>query len=114
MTTILAIQHNGQSAMSGDGQVTLGEKVMMKGSARKVRKIHNGEVLVGFAGSVSDAITLEEKFEGYLNEHGGNLQRAAVELAKEWRTDKMMKNLEALLIVMNKEEMLLVSHHLGK
>ncbi|OOL80868.1 HslU--HslV peptidase proteolytic subunit [Dolosigranulum pigrum] len=109
MTTILAIQHDGQSAMSGDGQVTLGEKVMMKGSARKVRKIHNGEVLVGFAGSVSDAITLEEKFEGYLNEHGGNLQRAAVELAKEWRTDKMMKNLEALLIVMNKEEMLLVS-----
>lgn len=109
MTTILAVQHNGQSAMSGDGQVTLGEKVMMKGTARKVRKIYNDQVLVGFAGAVSDAITLEEKFEGHLNQHGGNLQRAAVELAKEWRTDKMMKNLEALLIVMNQEDMLLVS-----
>lgn len=109
MTTILAVQHNGQSAMSGDGQVTLGDKVMMKSTAKKVRKIYNNQVLVGFAGAVSDAITLEEKFEGHLNTHGGNLQRAAVELAKEWRSDKMMKNLEALLIVMDKDDMLLVS-----
>lgn len=108
-TTILAIQHNGQSAMAGDGQVTMGERVVMKGTARKVRKIYNGEVIVGFAGSVADAFTLEEKFEGYLNEYSGNLQRSAVELAREWRSDKAMKNLEALLIVMNKDEMLLVS-----
>ncbi|MEC6747281.1 ATP-dependent protease subunit HslV [Marinilactibacillus sp. XAAS-LB27] len=108
-TTILAIQHNGESAMAGDGQVTMGEQVVMKGTARKVRKIYNGEVLVGFAGSVADAFTLEEKFEGYLNQYNGHLMRAAVELAQEWRTDKMMKNLEALLIVMNKDEMLLIS-----
>lgn len=109
MTTILAIQHNGQSAMSGDGQVTLGEKVMMKGSAQKVRRVYNDQVLVGFAGGVADAFTLEEKFVGYLNKYSGNLQRSAVELAREWRTDKMMKNLEALLIVMDKDDMLLVS-----
>ncbi|GAA0372365.1 HslU--HslV peptidase proteolytic subunit [Alkalibacterium iburiense] len=108
-TTILAIQHKGESAMAGDGQVTMGEQVVMKGKARKVRKIFNGEVLVGFAGSVADAFTLEEKFEGYLNQYNGHLMRAAVELAQEWRTDKMMKNLEALLIVMNKETMLLIS-----
>lgn len=108
-TTILAIQHEGESAMAGDGQVTMGEQVIMKGTARKVRKIYNEEVLVGFAGSVADAFTLEAKFEGYLNEYSGNLMRAAVELAQEWRTDKMMRNLEALLIVMNKEQMLLIS-----
>lgn len=108
-TTIFAIQHKGESAMAGDGQVTMGEQVVMKGKARKVRKIYNGEVLVGFAGSVADAFTLEEKFEGYLNQYNGHLMRAAVELAQEWRTDKMMKNLEALLIVMNKEMMLLIS-----
>jgi len=108
-TTILAIQHNGESAMSGDGQVTMGEQVIMKGTAQKVRKIYNGEVIVGFAGSVADAFTLEEKFEGYLNKYSGNLERAAVELAQEWRSDKAMKNLEALLIVMNKDDMLLIS-----
>jgi len=108
-TTILAIQHNGKSAMSGDGQVTMGEQVVMKAHAQKVRKIYNDEVIVGFAGSVADAFTLEEKFEGYLSEYSGNLQRAAVELAREWRSDKAMKNLEALLIVMNKDELLLVS-----
>ncbi|MGY3778133.1 ATP-dependent protease subunit HslV [Isobaculum melis] len=108
-TTIFAVKHNGKSAMSGDGQVTMGESVVMKATARKVRKIYNGEVLVGFAGSVADAFTLEEKFEAKLNEYGGNLKRAAVELAQEWRTDKMMQKLEALLIVMNKEEMLMVS-----
>ncbi len=81
----------------------------MKGSARKVRRIYNDEVIVGFAGSVADAFTLEEKFEGKLNEYNGNLQRAAVELAQEWRTQQSMQKLEAMLIVMNEKEMLLVS-----
>ena len=105
-TTICAIEKDGKLAMAGDGQVTMGEQVIMKGTARR---IYNGKVVVGFAGSVADAFTLEEKFEGKLNEYNGNLQRAAVELAQEWRTQQAMKNLEALLIVMNDEEMLLVS-----
>ena len=108
-TTICAIEKDGKLAMAGDGQVTMGEQVIMKGTARKVRRIYNGKVVVGFAGSVADAFTLEEKFEGKLNEYNGNLQRAAVELAQEWRTQQAMKNLEALLNVMNEEEMLLVS-----
>ena len=108
-TTICAIEKDGKLAMAGDGQVTMGEQVIMKGTARKVLRIYNGKVVVGFAGSVADAFTLEEKFEGKLNEYNGNLQRAAVELAQEWRTQQAMKNLEALLIVMNDEEMLLVS-----
>lgn len=108
-TTICAIEKDGKLAMAGDGQVTMGEQVIMKGTARKVRRIYNGKVVVGFAGSVADAFTLEEKFEGKLNEYNGNLQRASVELAQEWRTQQAMKNLEALLIVMNDEEMLLVS-----
>ena len=108
-TTICAIEKDGKLAMAGDGQVTMGEQVIMKGTARKVRRIYNGKVVVGFAGSVADAFTLEEKFEGKLNEYNGNLQRAAVELAQEWRTQQAMKNLEALLIVMKDEEMLLVS-----
>ena len=87
----------------------MGESVVMKGSARKVRRIYNDEVIVGFAGSVADAFTLEEKFEGKLNEYNGNLQRAAVELAQEWRTQQSMQKLEAMLIVMNEKEMLLVS-----
>uniref|UniRef100_UPI003C7264FD HslVU peptidase proteolytic subunit n=1 Tax=Klebsiella pneumoniae TaxID=573 RepID=UPI003C7264FD len=86
-----------------------GESVVMKGTAKKVRRIYNGEVVVGFAGSVADAFTLEEKFEGKLNEYNGNLQRAAVELAQEWRTQQSMQKLEAMLIVMNDKEMLLVS-----
>lgn len=109
MTTILAVHHNGESAMAGDGQVTMGESVIMKGTARKIRKIYNEKVLVGFAGSVADAFTLEEKFEGYLNKYSGNMERAAVELAQEWRSDKVMRQLEALLIAMNKEQMLLIS-----
>ncbi|MDT2759382.1 ATP-dependent protease subunit HslV [Enterococcus xiangfangensis] len=108
-TTICAIEKDGKFAMAGDGQVTMGEQVIMKGTVRKVRRIYNGKVVVGFAGSVADAFTLEEKFEGKLNEYNGNLQRAAVELAQEWRTQQAMKNLEALLIVMNDQEMLLVS-----
>ncbi|AYW48745.1 HslU--HslV peptidase proteolytic subunit [Tetragenococcus osmophilus] len=108
-TTICAVEKDGKLAMAGDGQVTMGEQVVMKGTAQKVRRIYNGEVVVGFAGSVADAFTLEEKFEEKLNEFHGNLQRAAVELAQEWRTQRSMQKLEAMLIVMNKEEMLLVS-----
>ncbi|WP_083249322.1 ATP-dependent protease subunit HslV [Bacillus solimangrovi] len=108
-TTIFAIHHNGQCAMAGDGQVTFGNAVVMKHSARKVRKLYQGKVIAGFAGSVADAFTLYEKFEGRLDEYNGNLKRAAVELAKEWRSDKVLRRLEAMLIVMNKEDILLVS-----
>jgi len=108
-TTIFAVQHNGKCAMSGDGQVTLGNAVIMKQTAKKVRTLYNGEVLAGFAGSVADAFTLFEKFEGKLQAFNGNLTRAAVELAKEWRSDKVLRKLEAMLIVMNKENMYLVS-----
>ncbi|TKC18650.1 ATP-dependent protease subunit HslV [Robertmurraya kyonggiensis] len=108
-TTIFAVQHNGNCAMAGDGQVTFGNAVVMKHTARKVRKLFNGKVLAGFAGSVADAFTLFEMFEGKLEEFNGNLQRAAVELAKQWRGDKMLRQLEAMLIVMNKESILLVS-----
>ncbi|GBF11671.1 ATP-dependent protease subunit HslV [Tepidibacillus sp. HK-1] len=108
-TTIFAIQHNGHSAMAGDGQVTFGNSMVMKHSAKKVRKLYRGEVIAGFAGSVADAFTLFEKFEGKLEEYHGNLQRAAVELAKEWRMDKILRRLEAMIIVMNKDYLLLVS-----
>ncbi|HHW38871.1 MAG TPA: ATP-dependent protease subunit HslV [Bacillales bacterium] len=108
-TTIFAIHHNGQCAMAGDGQVTFGNAVIMKHSARKVRRLYNGKVVAGFAGSVADAFTLFEKFEGRLEEYNGNLQRAAVELAKEWRSDKVLRQLEAMLIVMNAEYLLLIS-----
>ncbi|MCE4956755.1 ATP-dependent protease subunit HslV [Macrococcoides caseolyticum] len=108
-TTIFAVRHNGACAMSGDGQVTLGQQVIMKQTARKVRRLFNDEVVAGFAGSVADAFTLFEKFEMKLHEYNGNLSRAAVELAKEWRGDKMLRQLEAMLIVMNKNELLVVS-----
>lgn len=108
-TTILAVHHDGEAAMAGDGQVTMGESVIMKGTARKIRKIYNDKVLVGFAGSAADAFTLEDKFEANLNKYSGNLQRAAVELAQEWRSDKAMRQLEALLIAMDKDTMLLIS-----
>ncbi len=106
-TTIFAIQHNGQCAMSGDGQVTLGNAVIMKHRAKKVRKLYNDQVLAGFAGSVADAFTLFEKFEGKLQAFNGNLTRAAVELAQEWRSDKVLRKLEAMLIIMDKEKMYL-------
>lgn len=108
-TTIFAIQHNGKSAMAGDGQVTFGNSMVMKHNAKKVRRLYRGEVIAGFAGSVADAFTLFEKFEGKLEEYHGNLPRAAVELAKEWRMDKVLRRLEAMLIVMNKEHLLLIS-----
>lgn len=108
-TTICAVEKDGKFAMAGDGQVTMGESVVMKGTAKKVRRIYNGQVVVGFAGSVADAFNLENKFEGKLNEFKGNLMRAAVELAMEWRSDRAMQKLEAMLIVMNDKEMLVVS-----
>ncbi len=108
-TTIFAIQHNGKSAMCGDGQVTLGNAVVMKHKAEKVRTLFKGQVIAGFAGSVADAFTLYEKFEGKLEQYNGNLMRSTVELAKEWRSDKVLRKLEAMLIVMNKDHMFLVS-----
>jgi ATP-dependent HslUV protease subunit HslV len=108
-TTIFAVQHKGQCAISGDGQVTFGNAVVMKHTAKKVRKLFNGKVIAGFAGSVADAFTLFEMFEGKLEEYNGNLQRAAVELAKQWRSDKVLRKLEAMLIVMNDKDMLLIS-----
>ncbi|RWR14116.1 ATP-dependent protease subunit HslV [Siminovitchia fortis] len=108
-TTIFAVHHKGKCAMAGDGQVTFGNAVVMKHTARKVRKLFNGKVLAGFAGSVADAFTLFEKFEGKLEEYNGNLPRAAVELAKEWRSDKVLRKLEAMLIVMDDKHLLLIS-----
>ncbi len=108
-TTIFAVLHEGQAAMSGDGQVTMGESVIMKNTARKVRRLYDGKVLAGFAGSVADAFTLFERFEEKLAQYNGHLERAAVELAKDWRGDRALRKLEALLIVMNKEQILLVS-----
>ncbi|GIP43729.1 ATP-dependent protease subunit HslV [Paenibacillus sp. J45TS6] len=108
-TTICAVRHNGKAAIAGDGQVTMGESVVMKNTAKKVRRLYRGQVVAGFAGSVADAITLFEKFEGKLEEHHGNLQRAAVELAKDWRQDRVLRKLEALMIVMDKTGMLLIS-----
>lgn len=108
-TTIFAVHHDGQCAMSGDGQVTMGESVVMKHTAKKVRRLFNGNVLAGFAGSVADAFTLFDLFEAKLNEYDGNLQRASVELAKEWRGDRILRKLEALLLVMDKNTLLLVS-----
>ncbi len=107
-TTIVGVRHNGQGAMGGDGQVSFGNSIM-KGRARKIRTIANGTVLSGFAGASADAFTLFEKFEKRLDEFGGNLSRAAVELAKEWRTDRYLRRLEAQLVVMNTETMLLIS-----
>lgn len=108
-TTIFAIRHNGGGAIAGDGQVTFGNQVIMKQGAKKVRRLYKGKVLAGFAGSVADAITLFEKFEAKCEEYKGNLARAAVELAKEWRADKILRKLEAMLIVINEEQLLLIS-----
>lgn len=107
-TTILAVRRNGQVAMGGDGQVTLGSTVM-KGNARKLRRIYEDRVLVGFAGATADAFTLFERFEGKIKEYRGALRRAAVELAKDWRTDRVLRRLEAMLLVADKSNMLLIS-----
>jgi len=108
-TTIVAVKTGNKAAIGGDGQVTFGENTIMKHTARKVRKIYNNKVLVGFAGSVADALTLSDKFEEKLEQHSGNLQRAAVELAQEWRMDKVMRKLEALMIALNEEHLLIIS-----
>mgnify|MGYP000989355370 CR=1 FL=1 len=108
-TTIVAARRNGKSAIGGDGQVTLAEKTIMKQTACKIRRLYNNQVLAGFAGSVADAFTLFEKFEGKLEAFRGNLPRAAVELAKEWRTDKFLRQLEAMLLVADKEHLLVIS-----
>jgi ATP-dependent HslUV protease subunit HslV len=107
-TTILTVRHKGGVVMAGDGQVTLGQTVV-KGSARKVRRLYNDRVLSGFAGSTADALTLFDKFEAKLQEFNGNLRRAAVELAKDWRTDRMLRRLEAMLVVADRESSLLIS-----
>lgn len=107
-TTVIAVRKDGKVAMAGDGQVTQGDAVM-KGKARKVRKIYDGKILTGFAGSTADAFNLLEKFEGKVKEYAGDLTRAAVELAKLWRTDKALRQLEALLLVADKEKILLIS-----
>ena len=108
-TTILAVKHAGGVAVAGDGQVTLGQAIVMKHSARKVRRLYNGEIIAGFAGSTADAFTLFERFEGKLEEYNGNLLRAAVELAKDWRKDKYLRRLEAMLLVADKENILILS-----
>ena len=107
-TTILALRHGGSVVMAGDGQVTLGNTVMKHG-ARKVRRLHNGKVLAGFAGASADAFTLFDKFEAKLDQHQGNLTRAAVELAKDWRTDRYLRRLEAMMIVADKDVSLVLT-----
>ncbi len=108
-TTIVAVRRNGEVCIGGDGQVTMGESTVMKSSAKKVRKIYKNTVVSGFAGSVADAFSLTEMFEKKLDEHSGNLRRAAVALAQMWRSDRGMRNLEALMIVGNTEELLVIS-----
>ncbi|MGE3920485.1 MAG: ATP-dependent protease subunit HslV [Gammaproteobacteria bacterium] len=107
-TTILSVRRGKHVVIGGDGQVSLGNTIM-KGNARKVRRLYNDKVLAGFAGSTADAFTLFERFEGKLEKHQGNLQRAAVELAKDWRTDRMLRRLEALLAVADTKHSLIIS-----
>jgi len=107
-TTVIGVRRNGQAAMGSDGQVTIGETIM-KHTTKKVRRIFNDQVVVGFAGASADAMALFDKFENELEKYKGNVNRAAVELAKIWRTDKYLRQLEALLTVMNKETMLIIS-----
>ena len=107
-TTILSVRRGNQVALGGDGQVTLGN-IVMKGSARKVRKLYHGKVLVGFAGGTADAFTLLDLFEAKLEKHQGNLLRSSVELAKDWRTDRMLRKLEAMLLVADRESTLIIT-----
>jgi len=108
-TTIVGVLRDGRAALAGDGQVTLGQQTIMKRTARKVRRLYHGRVLAGFAGSVADALALFERFETRLEAYHGNLPRAAVELAKEWRTDRALRRLDALLIVMDLNNLLILS-----
>lgn len=107
-TTIIGVKKDGKIAIGGDGQVTLGNTVM-KASANKIRRLFDGKVIAGFAGATADAFTLFEKFEGKLKEYKGNLKRAAVELAKDWRSDKFLRRLEAMIIVADKDTLLVIS-----
>ncbi len=107
-TTILSVRRNGKVVIGGDGQVSLGNTIM-KGNARKVRRLYNNQVIAGFAGGTADAFTLFERFEAKLESHGGKLMRAAVELAKDWRTDRALRKLEALLAVADKEHSLIIT-----
>src|ERR1041385_8426445 len=107
-TTILAVRRNGKIVMVGDGQVSLGQTVMKHG-ARKVRKLYNNKILAGFAGATADAFTLYEKFEAKLEQFNGNLKRAAVELAKDWRTDRVLRRLEALMVIADTDDLLVIS-----
>jgi ATP-dependent HslUV protease, peptidase subunit HslV len=107
-TTILCVRRDGRTAVAGDGQVSMGNTTV-KGNAKKVKRIYDGKVIAGFAGGTADAFTLFERFEGKLQTHGGNLLRAAVEMAKDWRTDRFLRRLEALLIVADKDHALMIS-----
>ena len=107
-TTIIAVRRDGRLCMGGDGQVTLGNTIV-KARARKIRKVADGSVLVGFAGATADAFTLFERFEGKVKEYRGDLRRSAVELAKDWRTDKVLRRLEAMILAADRKDMLLIS-----
>ena len=107
-TTILSVRRGNIVALGGDGQVTLGN-IVVKGTARKVRRLHQGKVLAGFAGGTADAFTLLERFEAKLDKHQGNLMRSSVELAKDWRTDRMLRRLEAMLLVADRESTLIIT-----
>lgn len=108
-TTILAVVRQGQAVLGGDGQVTFGQNTIMKHTAKKVRRLYHSQILAGFAGAVADALTLFERFEGKLEESHGNLPRASVALSREWRTDRMLGKLEALLLVADRENLFLLS-----
>ena len=108
-TTIIAVKKGSETAIAGDGQVTMGQNTIMKNNAIKIRRLYEGKILSGFAGSVADAFTLSDRFEEKLKEVGGNLTRAAVELAKEWRSDRVLRKLEALLIVADQNSMFIIS-----
>lgn len=108
-TTIVAVRKNNKTAIAGDGQITFGQQTIMKASAKKVRKIYKDSVIIGFAGSVADSVTLAEILEEKLEQHSGNLKRAAIELAKDWRRDRTLGKLEALLIAADKDNMFLLS-----
>lgn len=107
-TTVIAVRHKGEVAVAGDGQVTMGN-VVVKHQARKIRTLHHGKVITGFAGATADAFTLFDKLEQKLEQYSGNLMRSAVELARDWRTDKMLRRLEALLVAVDREHSLLIS-----
>ncbi|MBS1979226.1 MAG: ATP-dependent protease subunit HslV [Bacteroidetes bacterium] len=107
-TTILAVMHNGHVAIGGDGQATMGNTIA-KSNVRKIRKLQDGKIVVGFAGSTADAFTLLDRFDEKLSAYGGNMKRAAIELAKDWRTDRFLRRLEAMLITASKDELLMVS-----